>query len=276
MPLVLVEGLATLICLIMNSMETRIQSLYRSNWLRYSILILLGLITAFWLLIMTWGVHYVKQSIEDYSAQIGYRIEYRDLRIAPLQLRLELDDVKLSSRDANAIPLFTLRRGVLQLDLPAIFAGRIGIREIQLTDPQFHVERKVQSGKPGLWNWQSFVAAVSKVLPPKDPASPPKQIELERFGISGLTLTLDDQPNRYRHDFGPIGLELRDLANFSKQGKQGTLEGDYQIDLGKLDIRLPNSTQRIQVGAAQLAGGIRAAKAIYWQLIWQLLWIQEK
>jgi len=156
--------------------------------------------------------------------------------------------------------LFTLRRGVLQLDLPALMAGRIGIREIQLTDPHFYIERRLQSGKPGLWNWQSFVAAVSKALPPTDPASQAKKIEIKRFGISGLTLSLDDQPNRYRHDFGPIGLELRDLANFSKQGKQDTLEGDYQIDLGKLDIRLPHSTQRIQVGRAQLAGGIRAGE----------------
>ena len=241
-------------------MGTLIQSLYRSTWLRYSILSLLGLITAFWLLAITWGVHYVKQSIEDYSAKIGYRIEYRDLRIAPLQLRLELDEVKLSVREANAIPLFTLRHGVLQLDLPALVAGRIGIRDIQLSDPQFYVERPLQSGKPGLWNWQTFAAAVSKALPPSDPASPPKKIELKRFGVAGLRLSLDDQPNRYRHDFGPIGLELRDLANFSKQGKQDTLEGDYQIDLGKLDIRLPNSTQRIQVGRAQLAGSVRAGE----------------
>jgi hypothetical protein len=237
-----------------------LNALYRSRALRYSLLTIVVVIAAFWLLIMTWGVHYLKQSIEDYSTQIGYRIEYRDLRIAPLQLRLELDEVKLSSRDANAIPLFTLRRGVLQLDLPALIAGRIGIREIQLSDPQFYVERRLQSGKPGLWNWQTFVAAVSKALPPKDPAAAPKKIEVAHFGISGLTLSLDDQPNRYRHDFGPIGLELRDLANFSKQGKQGTLEGDYQIDLGKLDIRLPNSAQRIQVGAAQLAGGVRAGE----------------
>ena len=241
-------------------MATRLQSLYRSKWLRYFILSLFGLIAAFWLLAITWGVHYVKQSIEDYSGKIGYRIEYRDLRIAPFQLRLELDEVKLSSRDANAIPLLTLRHGMLQLDLPVLLAGHIGIREIQLTDPQFHVERRLQSGKPDLWNWQTFVAAISKALPPKDPASPPKKIELERFGISGLTLSLDDQPNRYRHDFGPISLELRDLANFSKEGKQDTLEGDYQIDLGKLDIRLPNSTQRIQVGRAQLAGGVRAGE----------------
>jgi len=241
-------------------MGTQIQSLYRSKWLWYSILSLLALIVAFWLLVTTWGVQYVKQSIEDFSAKIGYRIEYRDLRIAPFQLRLELDEVKLSSRQANAIPLFTLRRGMLQLDLPALIAGRIGIREIQLTDPQFYVERRLQSGKPGLWNWQTFVAAVSKALPPKDPASPPKKVEIGHFGIAGLRLSLDDQPNRYRHDFGPIGLELRDLANFSKTGKQGTLEGDYQIDLGKLDIRLPNSTQRIQVGRAQLAGGVRAGE----------------
>ena len=70
----------------MNSMGTQIQSLYRSKWLRYSILSLFGLIAAFWLLVMTWGIQYVKQSIEDYSAKIGYRIEYRDLRIAPFQL----------------------------------------------------------------------------------------------------------------------------------------------------------------------------------------------
>jgi uncharacterized protein involved in outer membrane biogenesis len=200
----------------MNPMATRIQSLYRSTWLRYSILSLLGLIAAFWLLAVTWGVHYLKQSIEGYSAKIGYRIEYRDLRIAPLQLRLELDEVKLSSRQANATPLFTLRRGTLQLDLPSLIAGRIGIREIQLSDPQFYVERQLQSGKPGLWNWQTFAAAVSKALPPSDPESPPKKIELKRFGVAGLRLSLDDQPNRYRHDFGPIGLELRDLANFSK------------------------------------------------------------
>jgi hypothetical protein len=243
-----------------DSMGTRIQSLYRLKWLRYSILSLFGLIAAFWLLVITWGVHYVKQSIEGYSAQIGYRIEYRDLRIAPLQLRLELDELKLSSREVNSIPLFTLRRGELQLDLPAILAGRIGIREIQLSDPQFYVERPLQSGKPGLWNWQTFAASVSKALPPSDPASPPKKIELKRFGIAGLRLSLDDQPNRYRHDFGPIGLELRDLANFSKGGKQDTLEGDYQIDLGKLDIRLPHSAQRIQVGRAQLAGAIRAGE----------------
>jgi hypothetical protein len=247
-------------CLIIASMMNFLNTLYRSRALRYSLLAIGVLIAAFWLLIMTWGVHYLKQSIEDYSAKIGYRIEYRDLRIAPLQLRLELDEVKLSSRDANAIPLFTLRRGVLELDLPALIAGRIGIREIQLSDPQFHVERQLQSGKPGLWNWQSFVTAVNKALPPKDPTVAPKKIKIAHFGISGLTLTLDDQPNRYRHDFGPIGLELRDLANFSKQGKQGTLEGDYQIDLGKLDIRLPNSAQRIQVGAAQLVGGVRAGE----------------
>jgi hypothetical protein len=244
----------------MNPMGTLIQSLYRSTWLRNSILSLFGLIAAFWMLAITWGVHYVKQSIENYSAQIGYRIEYRDLRIAPFQLRLELDEVKLSSRQANATPLLTLRRGVLQLDLPSLVAGRIGIKEIQLSDPQFYVERPLQSGKPGYWNWQTFRAAVSKALPPNDPASPPKKIELKRFGIAGLRLSLDDQPNRYRHDFGPIGLELRDLANFSKQGKQDTLEGDYQIDLGKLDIRLPNSTQRIQVGRAHLAGGVRAGE----------------
>ena len=133
---------------------------YRSRALRYSLLTMVGLISAFWLLAVTWGVHYVNQSIKGYSAKIGYRI-------VPFQLRLELDEVKLSSRQANAIPLFTLRRGVLQLDLPAILAGRIGIREIQLSDPQFYVERPLQSGKPGLWNWQTFVAAVSKVLPPK-------------------------------------------------------------------------------------------------------------
>ena len=241
-------------------MATRIQSLYHSKWLRYSILSLLGFIAAFWVLAITWGIHYLKQSIENYSAQIGYRIEYRDLRIAPLQLRLELDEVKLSSRQANAIPLFTLRRGMLQLDLPALIAGRIGVREIQLTDPQFYVERQLQSGKPGPWNWQSFIAAVSKALPPKDPALQPKKVEIGHFAIAGLSLSLEDRPNRYRQDFGPIGLELRDLANFSKAGKQDTLEGDYQIDLGKLDIRLPNSTQRIQVGRAQLAGGVRAGE----------------
>jgi len=241
-------------------MATQIQTLYRSKWLRYSILSLFGLIVAFWLLVTTWGIHYIKQSIESYSAKIGYRIEYRDLRIAPLQLQLELDEVKLSRREANAIPLFTLRRGVLQLDLPALMAGRIGIREIQLSDPQFYVERQLQSVKPGLWNWQTFVAAVSSALPPSDPASQPKKVEIGYVAIAGLTLSLDDRPNRYRQDFGPIGLEFRDLANFSKQGKQGTLEGDYQIDLGKLDIRLPNSMQRIQVGSAQLAGGIRASE----------------
>lgn len=241
-------------------MGNPIQSLYHSKWLRYSILGLLGLIATFWLLAVTWGVHYLKQSIENYSAQIGYRIEFSDLRIAPFQLQLELDEVKLSRREANAIPLFTLRRGVLQLDLPALMAGRIGIREIQLTDPHFYIERRLQSGKPSLWNWQSFVAVVSKALPPKDPASQPRKVEIGRFAIAGLSLSLDDQPNRYRHDFGPIGLELRDLANFSKTGKQGTLEGDYQIDLGKLDIRLPHSTQRIQVGRAQLAGGVRAGE----------------
>jgi hypothetical protein len=244
----------------MNPMGTLIQSLYRSKWLRYSILSLLGLIAAFWLLAITWGVHYVKQSIEGYSAKIGYRIEYRDLRISPLQLRLELDEVKLSSRQVNATPLLTLRRGMLQLDLPALIAGRIGIRDIQFSDPQFYLERALQSGKPGLWNWQAFAAAVSKALPPSDLESPPKKIELKRFGVAGLRLSLDDQPNRYRHDFGPISLELRDLANFSKQGKQDTLEGDYQIDLGKLDIRLPNSTQRVQVGRAQLAGRVRAGE----------------
>jgi len=34
----------------------------------------------------------------------------------------------------------------------------------------------LQSGKPGLWNWQTFVSAVSKALPPKDPAATPKKI----------------------------------------------------------------------------------------------------
>lgn len=237
-----------------------LNTLYRSRVLRYALLTILVLVAAFWLLLTTWGVHYLKQSIEDYSAKVGYRIEYRDIRIAPFELRLEIDEVKLSSRESSAIPLFTLRRGALQLDLPALLAGRIGIQSIQLMDPQFHVERKLQSGKPGLWNWQSFVAAVSKSLPPKDPAAVPKKIEVGHFSTTGLMLTLDDQPNRYRHDFGPIAFDLRELANFSEEGKQGTLEGDYQIDLGKLDIRLPNSAQRIQVGRAHLSGSVGAGE----------------
>jgi hypothetical protein len=237
-----------------------LNTLYRSRVLRYALLTIVVLVAAFWLLLTTWGVHYLKQSIEDFSAKVGYRIEYRDIRITPFELRLEIDEVKLSSRESNAIPLFTLRRGALQLDLPALLAGRIGIQSIQLTDPQFHVERRLQSGKPGLWNWQSFVAAVGKALPPKDPTAVPQKIEVGHFSTTGLMLTLDDQPNRYRHDFGPIAFDLRELANFSEEGKQGTLEGDYQIDLGKLDIRLPNSSQRIQVGRAHLSGSVGAGE----------------
>jgi hypothetical protein len=240
----------------MNSLNT----LYRSRVLHYVLLTIVVLVAAFWLLLTTWGIHYLKQSIEDYSAKVGYRIEYRDIRIAPFELQLEIDEVKLSSQDSTTTPLFTLRRGALQLDLPALLAGRIGIQSIQLTDPQFHVERRLQSGKPSLWNWQSFVAAVSKALPPKDPAAVPKKIEVGHFSATGLMLTLDDQPNRYRHDFGPIAFDLRELANFSEECKRGTLEGDYQIDFGKLDIGLPNSAQRIQVGRAHLSGSVGAGE----------------
>ena len=239
-------------------MGIQLQSLYRSNALRYTVLALLGLLLAFWILGSTWGVHFLKQSLEDYSAKIGYRIEYRDLRLSPLKLKLEIDGLRLATREPSSANLFSLERGLIEFNWTALLAGKIGIDTILLDGPKINLERGLSADKSAQWNWQTFIAAVTAALPPKDPASPsePKKINVRQFNTSGFLLRLNDRPNQYIQEFGPIAFQLRDLANHNADGKLNTVEGDYQIDLGKLDIVIPKTSQRIQFRNATLAGSI--------------------
>ena len=243
-------------------MGTPLQSLYRSNALRYTVLAVLGLVLAFWVLGITWGVHFLKQSLEEYSAKIGYRIEYRDLRLSPFELKLEIDGLILASREPSSAALFSLERGLIELNWTALLAGKIGIDAILLDGPKINVERGLSAGKPTQWNWQTFIAAVTAALPPKDPAavSSPKKIMVKQFDTSGFVLRLNDRPNQYVQEFGPIAFQLRDVANHNAEGKLNTVEGDYQIDLGKIDFVIPKTGKRVQFSKAMLSGGVDAAE----------------
>ena len=205
----------------------------------------LALTFLFWGACHLWLPGAIKNAVGAYGKKIGYEIAYEDLRISPLRLRLEIDGLRLV--DGRHGKLLELKKSVVMLKWSRLIIGEVGFDEILFDEPSIQLEKHVAVGKAGEWNWQEFITAITRNLPPTDPAAPKKNIKIsiDEFKVSNGTLGISDPGKKLNEQLKLLSFELLDIANYNKQGDVNGLRGQYGFNLGALNLNLPGSNKKI-------------------------------
>ena len=128
--------------------------------------LLLILTTLFWAGSHLFVPSLIKKSLAQYGNQIGYDIDYQNLSLSPLRLRVEIDGLHLAKNRGNN--LLGLKKLVISLKWSRILMGEFGLDEVLLEEPRILLEKNITKGaspQAAVWNWQEFILAVEKNLP---------------------------------------------------------------------------------------------------------------
>jgi len=222
---------------------------------------MISFVVIFWV-----GVHlflpgFIKTSAADFGAKMGYNLSYQDLSLSPLRLKLELDGLALAK--AGGPKLLEFKKLVISLQWAKLVRGELGFDEVFLGQPTILVERKLlKDGKPSTWNWQEFIAAIEKILPPSDPAkvNKPLKISVEALTVSSASLSLVDEPSKLKEELKPFTMKLLKLANYDEQGVVAGARGQYDLNLGALQLSIPGMNKTISYERVALTGGLDNAQ----------------
>lgn len=222
----------------------------------------------FWIVLLGifWGASHalipglVKKAAAQYGEELGYEISYRDFSISPLRLRVELDGFQLSKAGGNQ--LLGFKKLTLALNWTKLMVGEIGFDEIVLDEPKLLVERI--TGKPhgehhtSFWNWQEFISTVEKNLPSKDPSkeSKPIKISVNEFLVNAGSLSLLDESTKLKEELKPFSIKLLGLANYDKNGVVFGVRGQYDFNLGSLQLLIPGINKSIAFKQVGIGGGL--------------------
>jgi hypothetical protein len=223
--------------------------------LRITVLALV-LATLFWA-----GAHllvpgFVKKSVAQYGNQIGYDIDYQDLSISPLRLRIEIDGMHLAKDGGKK--LLEFKKLTASFKWTSLALGELGLEEIVLDKPKLLIEKGMTKGQATLWNWQEFIHAVEKNLPPKDPkeAKKPLKISVDKLSVNAASLSLIDTSSNLREELKPFSIKLLQLANYDKNGVVSGVRGQYDFNLGSLQLLIPGINKTIAFNQVSIAGGL--------------------
>ena len=221
--------------------------------------IFLLLAAIFWL-----GAHLLlpgllKKSVEQYGNQIGYDIAYQDLSISPLRLRAEIDGLHLSKNGGNK--LLEFKKLVVSLRWTKLVVGELGLDEILLDEPKLLLEKRASNGKStqaALWNWQELIHAVEKNLPPADPKAvkKPFKISVDELLVNAASLQLIDISTNLKEELKPFSIKLLKVANYDKNGVVSGVRGQYDFNLGSLQLLIPGINKTIAFNHVAIAGGL--------------------
>ena len=226
------------------------------TWLLRTIGIMMLLTFLFWGSCHLWVPGLVKDAVEAYSKKIAYEITYQDLRISPLRLRIEIDGLRLV--DHHQMSLLELKKSAVMLKWSHLIVGELGFDEIIFDEPSIRVEKYLVKGGVGQWNWQEFIAAIKRNLPPSDPAMPKKEIKIsvDDFKVSNASLFLEDSSTQLHEEFKLLSVELRDIANYNKSGEVDGVRGQYGLNLGAINFTLPRFDKKIAFKHVALKGAL--------------------
>jgi hypothetical protein len=221
--------------------------------------VFLLLAAIFWL-----GAHLLlpgllKKSVEQYGNQIGYDIGYQDLSISPLRLRAEIDGLHLSKNGGSK--LFEFKKLVVSFRWTKLVIGELGLDEILLDEPKLLLEKRAPNGKltqAALWNWQELIHAVEKNLPPADPkaAKKPLKISVDELLVNAASLQLIDTSTNLKEELKPFSIKLLKVANYDKNGVVSGVRGQYDFNLGSLQLLIPGINKTIAFNQVAIAGGL--------------------
>ena len=201
----------------------------------------------------------LKKSVEQYGNQIGYDIAYQDLSISPLRLRAEIDGLHLSKNGGNK--LLEFKKLVVSLRWTKLVIGELGLDEILIDEPKLLLEKRALNGKStqtALWNWQELIHAVEKNLPPADPKAvkKPLKISVDELLVNAASLQLTDTSTNLKEELKPFSIKLLKVANYDKTGVVSGVRGQYDFNLGSLQLLIPGINKTIAFNHVAIAGGL--------------------
>ena len=213
--------------------------------------VLLILIFLFWASCHVFVPNLLKKNVAEYGEKIGYDIAYQDISLSPLRLQIELDDVHISKEGGNK--LLEFKKLLVSLKWTKLVIGELGFDKILFDEPRLLVEKKTSA-----WNWQEFAHAVQKNLPPADPQTPSKPIKVSvgQLLVSGASLALVDQTAKLKEELKPFTVELLDVANYDKDGVVSGVRGQYDFNLGALQLLIPGINKTVSFHHISLSGGL--------------------
>lgn len=219
---------------------------------------LLALAALFWAGCHLFIPGLLKKSVAEYSEKIGYEIAYQDMNLSPLRLGIELDGLQLSKPGSGR--LLEFKKLAIALKWTKLAAGEIGFDKIVLDEPKLLIEKKPVSrgSQEDVWNWQEFIHAVEKNLPPKDPqqANKPIKISVDEFLVNGASLILADEANKLSEELKPFSIKFLEVANYDKNRVVSGVRGQYDFNLGSLQLLIPGINKTLAFRHVSLSGGL--------------------
>jgi hypothetical protein len=219
----------------------------------------LVLISIFWAGCHLFLPHYLHNLVQRYEDQIGYEFHYGQLSLTPLRLMAELSDVRLSKKGGQ--DLLKLDQVRIGLKWSKLLIGEVGFDEISIKSPRLVVESlaqsSVSSGKR-FWNWQEFAHAVQTQLPPRDPQkeSKPIKFSVDALSVQDASLLLIDQSQKLKEELRSFSFRLLELANYDQQGQISAVRGQYELNLGSLELEVPGVNKTVAFHHVSLAGSL--------------------
>ena len=227
------------------------------KWLiRFGILIL-SCVIIFWAGAHLFVPGLIKKSASEFGAKIGYEIAYQDLSISPLRLKLELDGFRLAK--SGSAKLLEFKKLIITVKWTKLVVGELGFDEILLVEPKVLVEKKLPKGAhSGMWNWQELIAAIQKSIPPTDSNESKKalKISIDELQVSSASLSLLDDSTKLKEELSPFTMKLLDVANYDKQGVVTGVRGQYDFNLGALQVLVPGINKTITYQRVAISGGL--------------------
>ncbi|MBU3603457.1 DUF748 domain-containing protein [Polynucleobacter sp. AP-Kaivos-20-H2] len=226
-------------------------------WCRRTAWALLALVVIFWCASHLLLPGLIKKSLAEYGEKIGYEISYQDLSLSPLRLRVELDGLHLAKEGGSK--LLEFQKLAITLKWTKLVLGELGFQKILLEEPKVLVEKKLPKGAHlGVWNWQELIASIEKSIPPSDPkeSKKPLKISIDELLVSTASLHLVDDSTKLKEELKPFTVKLLDVANYDRQGVVTGVRGQYDFNLGALQVLIPGINKIIAYQHVAIAGGL--------------------
>jgi Domain of Unknown Function (DUF748) len=219
---------------------------------------LIALIVVFWGCCHLFLPDLLKKSAAEFGEKIGYDIAYRDVSLSPFRLRVEIDGLHLAKEGGNK--LLDFKKLIITLKWSKLVLGEIGFDEIILEGPKLLVERGATKshGTQATWNWQEFIHAVQKSLPPKDPdiSKKPQKVSIDEFLVTDGALALVDESSSLKEELKPFSIKLLDVANYDQNGVVSGVRGQYDFNLGSLQLLIPGLNKSVAFAHVAISGGL--------------------
>ncbi len=199
----------------------------------------------------------IKKSLTEYGNKIGYEISYQGLSLSPLRLRVELDGLHLAKEGGSK--LLEFKKLAITLNWTKLVLGELGFHEILLEEPKVLVEKRLPKGAYlGVWNWQELIAAVERAIPPSDTneTKKPLKISIDELLVNSAALHLVDDSTKLKEELKPFTLKLLDVANYDKKGVVTGVRGQFDFNLGALQVLIPGINKTIAYQHVAITGGL--------------------